>query len=135
MGDGFELGASTDLGGVTIGAAMRDIDAGLSGSAEPEPTYAIGGKGQAGPVEVALGYTTQKDAQDTVDLWLKYNNVYFSYNQADLDGTSEKPTAYTLGYSHTIGPKTLMWFELANSDADDGSDDVTALKAALKYDF
>lgn len=135
LGDGYELGANYEMAGVAFGAAIRDIDANLSGNAEPEPTYAIGGKGKAGPVEVALGYTTQKDAQDTVDLWLKYNDVFFSYNQADLDGSDTKPTAFTIGYTHSIGPKTLMWFEASSSDADDGSDDVTALKAALKYDF
>lgn len=134
--DGYEIAATFAAGPVKIGVGMQDLDDPV---ADPEPTIGIIVSGDAGPVGYALNVTSQKAIDDNaedatgVDLYAAFGNVYIDIGQIDQGDTT--PFGVTLGYTHSVGPQTTMWFEVQSVDADDGSDNDNTLRAALKYDW
>ena len=124
-GDGYELGASTKLGGVSLSAAMRDTDA--TGS---EPLYAIAAATSDLPVDVAANYQTRKNDGDSVSLHVGFNNAYVAYGKISPDGGTSAD-GFTVGYTHKMGPAKL-WGEISDGDLF-GTDSV--IRTGLRYDF
>lgn len=119
---GTELGVSYDFGNVKVAAGYRDVDA------FDDALTALTVSGKAG--EVGLGATFQKQGDDdSVEASITYKSFYVQ------TGSKGDASATTLGYTHSVGPKTTMWFELLNNDKGDGSDNATAAIATLKYDI
>lgn len=125
QGDGYELGASTQLGSVSLSGAMRDTDA-----TGDEPLYAIAASTDVGPISAAAQYMARKNDGDSVNLHLGYQNAYVAYGKINPDGGTSTD-GYTLGYTHKMGSAKL-WGEISDGDAF-GSN--TVIRTGLRYDF
>ena len=54
----------------------------------------------------------------------------------DLDLADAKPWTATLGYTQSLGRKTTLYYEVAQTESDsDAVSDRTAVMAVLKYDI
>ena len=78
-----------------------------------------------------------QDDDDSIGLDLVIGNAYIHLEQLNSDASNTDPLLVTLGYTQTLGRKTTMWYEAVNNDADtgDSDDDLTVLRAVLKYDI
>ena len=126
------------------------IVVGTAGSAatpvNDEPIYGFSIAFDAGPVALAGNYMLQErgssDASSIV-INAAISNFYAHLELGDGDGAAfasgvgEDPVYITLGYTHNIGPRTLMYFEISDFDKDTGNsnDDDTRGRAVLKYDI
>ncbi|MEZ5478825.1 MAG: porin [Thiolinea sp.] len=118
-GDGVELGASVDAGPATIYAAAADTDA--SG----DTLYAVGAKGKFGAVGVGATYFDYGTDMSSYDVMFSYGDAYLLYG----DGDQAADAGVTAGYSHSLGKKTTMWYEIHSRG------DHKAASAIFKYDF
>jgi hypothetical protein len=52
-------------------------------------------------------------------------------------GNDRDITGLTVGYSHSLGRKTTMWYEIFGQDADtdQSKDNTTMVMAVLRYDI
>ncbi len=121
--DGFEFGASYDFGPVKLGVGTRDLDA------FTDALNAVTISGKAGGVGMGITFQDQGD-NDGYEGNISYGPAYLQF------GETNDQSAFTLGYTMNIGPKTLMWFELYRQEAgaDEVDDNVTAI-ATLKYNI
>ncbi len=121
---------------LTVGAAVQS-NVGGDGS---KTALHAGYKFDGGQVRATIGNTEAEfngAAGDTAGLNLQaaFGNVYGWYGQTEVDGSNQTATHIGLGYTQSLSDRALIWYELFSSDPDDGSDAVTSLNAALKFDF
>lgn len=125
--DGYEVGASYDFGPVKMALGYRDIDSAA------DATTALAVSGKAGPLGYAFVYQDQ-DENNGLEATLTLSDFYLQLGQLDIDG-SDKVDSTTLGYTMSLGKKTLVWFELFRRDFNDGTDEDLQAIATLKYDI
>jgi predicted porin len=135
----YELGASFGIGDTTLAAAVqgvpKDFTQGTTG--DDEMIYGIAWHGIGiGSTTLGVSYHGQDKDKNLVIDW-GFGNAYFHYEYLDLDAADQKPWTATLGYTQSLGRKTTMYYELAQTEADtgDSDDDRTAIMAVLKYDI
>lgn len=151
--DGTEMAVSFDAAGIATFALAISDKKGDQGAGDLDPeavTMITASNIMAGPVTLAVGYQVQDEkvgavtiSPNTLIIHADIMSGYVHYEAGDNDapGTlNESPTSLTLGYTHSIGPKTTAWFEYQSYDADQpgpsaASDDFDALRAVLKVDF
>ena len=144
--DAQELGGSMAIGDMTLGIAYQGsqkADQGSYGSDDDIFGAALSGIG-IGDTTLGISVQGQKDDTGVVLDWLISNfYVHVEALMVDKDsgssvsGDDEDKVAVTLGYTHSLGRKTTMYFELNHIDNDtgDSDDDRTAGMAVLKYDI
>ena len=137
--NGYEVGASFGIGDTTLAAAVqgvpKDFSQGTTG--DDEMIYGIAWHGIGiGSTTLGVSYHGQDKDKNLVIDW-GFGNAYFHYEYLDLDVADQKPWTATLGYTQSLGRKTTMYYELAQTEADtgDSDDDRTAIMAVLKYDI
>ena len=148
--NGYELGASFQVGDTTVGAAVSGVadgfTQGVSGGYDAVTNSYLGSDdiiygliwSGIGIANTTLGVSfmgQDKDMGLVVD-W-QFGNPYFHLEYMDVDSADQKPYVVTLGYTQSLGRKTTMYYELAQSEADtgDNDDDQTSIMAVLKYDI
>jgi predicted porin len=129
--DGYEVAASFGIGDMTLAAGIQHsevIDNDVTG-------VTLSGIG-AGPVTFGVAYQ-QNDDDDSLTAEALFGNAYVHVESKNVDATDTNPISVTLGYTQSLGRKTTMWYEFVSADADSGNsdDDVTAVRAVLKYDI
>jgi predicted porin len=108
---------------------------------DPETIYGIIVGGQTSNWVYAFDYQWQDDSSagnDAASSWqidASFGNFYGQYGSQDRDSQSNTPTTLILGYTHNIGPRTLMYFEYAAKDEDTSQDTENTFAAVLKYDL
>jgi predicted porin len=144
--DQAEFGASMGIGDMTLGAAVqwtaKDTTQGSYGNDDMIGGLALTGI-SLGMVNIGLGAQMQdKDYSALLDTSI--GNAYFHVESlwADKDsaasysGDDETHVSVTLGYTQTLGRKTLMYYEINNTDNDSNTkNNHQAIMAVLKYDI
>ncbi|MEM7209348.1 MAG: porin [Pseudomonadota bacterium] len=129
--DSTELAASFDAGVATIAVGVT------SEESLDDDIIGITASGNAGSAYVAATYQMLDD-DASLEAHVGIGSAYLQFGTFLLDDSdAAEPTSFTLGYTHSVGPRTTMWFEFTNTDADtdDSDDDYTAVHAVLKYDI
>jgi hypothetical protein len=129
--DGTEVGVSFPIGDLTLAFGVQDIevvDDAVTGVALSGLTLG----------DVALAFNAQANDDDTsfaIDIGI--GNAYVHIETISLDAADADPMSVTLGYTQSLGRKTTMWYEVVSADADSGDsdDDLTVVRAVLKYDI
>jgi predicted porin len=136
--NGYEVGLSWAIGDSTLGGAVQGVPSDFKqGNQETdEMIYGIAWSGIGiGSTTLGLSYTGQDKDKGFVLDW-GFGNAYFHYEYMDLDVADQKPWTATLGYTQSLGRKTTMYYEIANTATDsDTVSDRTAIMAVLKYDI
>ena len=154
--DLFEGGASFTFGNeMVLAVAAR-------GTSADEDDVAAGGEGrmingsdetvvgatfhgiQLGEVSLGVsGMVQDDDTSGVIDV--TYGGLYVHFegmaqdedSPANATGDDRDIVGLTVGYSHSLGRKTTMWYELHSVDQDTGNsdDDTTMAMAVLRYDI
>ena len=135
--DSIEVGASFGIGEMLLGVAVDSSEAAHGSAGTDDDIIGISLSAIAlGDASLAANYMTQDD-DDSIGLDLVIGNAYIHLEQLSSDASDTDPLLVTLGYTQTLGRKTTMWYEAVNNDADtgDSDDDLTVLRAVLKYDI
>ena len=137
--DQLEVGASFGIGDMTLGVALQntasDTSHGSAGNDEDIIGVALHGIA-LGDASLGVSFQTQDDDSGFV-IDLGIGNAYVHLESLSIDATDQDIMDITLGYTQSLGRKTTMWYEVQSIDADtgDSDDDLTALRATLKYDI
>jgi len=137
--DQAEFGGSMAIGDMTLGLAAqwtaKDTAQGTTG--DDKIIYGAAFTGiSLGMVNLGFGAQMQdKDWSALVDSSI--GNAYVHVEYLDLDDADSQPLSTTLGYTQTLGRKTLMYYEVNYTDNDTGNtkDNHSAIMAVLKYDI
>ncbi|MEM7292739.1 MAG: porin, partial [Pseudomonadota bacterium] len=152
-----------EFGAVSVGATVyMDGRANTDGDVDDISATEIAVRGSFGDVGVGVGINSQSnldedhvgiavevpvgpvdlranmvlyDDDTALHIYAGFGNFYLDYASHDADALDVTHTGVTLGYTHSIGPRTLIYFEGQSVDYDDGSDADTYLRAVLKYDI
>jgi predicted porin len=141
--DAIEIVVAFDAGPVNIALGMTDA------KTSPVDTEAVTGlvlKGAAGDFGYKVDFQSQGAASGTTNddasslqLQGSFGSFYAQYGSSDTGATgaaSATPTNLVLGYTQSLGAKTLVWYEFISQDADVvGVDTSTTIAATLKYDI
>jgi predicted porin len=129
--DAYEVAASFGIGDMTLAAGIQHVEV-VDNDVAGVTLSGIG----AGPVTFGVGYQ-QNDDDDSLTLEALFGNAYVHVESINIDATDNNPISITLGYTQSLGRNTTMWYEAVSADADSGNsdDDLTALRAVLKYDI
>jgi predicted porin len=137
--DQAEFGGSMGIGDMTLGVAAqwtaKDTTQGTTGNDKTIYGASLSGI-SLGMVNLGFGAQIQdKDWSALVDSSI--GNAYAHVEYLDLDDSDSQPVSYTLGYTQTLGRKTLMYYEANYTDYDTGNTKAnhTAVMAVLKYDI
>jgi archaellin len=135
--DAIEIVVAFDAGPVNIALGMTDV------KTSPVDTEAVTGlvlKGAAGDFGYKVDFQSQGAAAGATDdlsslqLQGSFGSFYAQYGSQDTGPAT--PTNLVLGYTQTLGPKTLVWYEFISQDADVvGTDTSTTIAATLKYEI
>jgi predicted porin len=135
--DAIEIVVAFDAGPVNIALGMTDV------KTSPVDTEAVTGlvlKGAAGDFGYKVDFQSQgaavgsTDDLSSVQLQGSFGSFYAQYGSQDTGPAT--PTNLVLGYTQTLGAKTLVWYEFISQDADVvGTDTSTTIAATLKYDI
>ncbi len=143
--DLFDIAAKYSANGITLGAGMQTL-AGDAASAHlgtgDGSAFAITGGYNfgAGWFDVTFGVEDEDfnavGGSEVTNMHLNvvFGDVYGWFGSKETDG-GNTPTGMGIGYTQSLGPKTLIWYELFQNDADDGSDADLGINMALKLDF
>ena len=136
--DGDNYASRVDATGQPTGVANTDEADGTVAS------LLLGYDYGAGNVNLTLtaadedyGYAVglEKSEATGVELQLYHGNFLAFYNSTDLDKGNNTPFDVGIGYTQSLGPQTLIWYELVNRDPDTDADAALTAAATLKYDF
>jgi predicted porin len=141
--DAIEVVVAFDAGPVNIAVGMTDV------KTSPVDTEAVTGlvlKGAAGDFGYKVDFQSQgaasgstNDDASSFQLQGSFGSFYAQYGSQDLGAkgaAAATPTDVVLGYTQTLGAKTLVWYEFRTRDLDTvGSETATVLAATLKYDI
>lgn len=134
---------------VGVNYAISDYTVGLGFSSQADDGGDDGGNliglmanGPVGPVNLAVTmqsadqeYANAADDVTHITLAASMGNFYALYNQQDNGSEGSSPFFGTLGYTHTIGPGSLMYFEYQIIDDDTAADTQNILRATFKFDL
>jgi len=121
-GEGTLIGNDSDeavIGAAFHGIMLGDASLGISGMVQDDDSSAV--------VEVNWG-----------GLYVHFEGMAMDEDSpANDSGDDRDIVGLTLGYSHSLGRKTTMWYELHSVDQDTGNsdDDTTMAMAVLRYDI
>lgn len=140
MVDAIEAVVAFDAGPVNIALGLSDVSNNVAAN-DPEPVIGFVVKGAAG----GFGYKVDFQSQDAINngtadqtslqLQGSFGSFYAQYGTQETTGVTASPSALVLGYTQSLGPKTLVWYEFRNADADTAADAVTTIAATLKYEI
>jgi len=126
--DTIEAVVAFDAGPVNIALGMTDS------KANADATTGVVLSGSAGSIGYAVDFQSSGDAS-SMQLQGTFGSFYAQFGSSD-DGTvnAATPTALVLGYTQSIGPNTLAYYEMRNADIDvAGVDAVSTIAAVLVY--
>jgi len=136
--DAIEAVVAFDAGPVNIALGMTDKKVSPT---DEEAVIGLVVKGDAGGFGYKVDFQSQSAPsgsnadKSSFQLQGSFGNFIAQYGSQDNGGT-ETPTTLVLTYTQSLGPKTLVWYEFANSDEDvAGGDASTVLAATLKYEI
>jgi predicted porin len=129
--DGYEVAASFGIGDMTLAGGIQHSEV-LDNDVTGLTLSGIG----AGPVTFAVAYQANDD-DDSLTVEALFGDAYVHVESFNDDSADTNPISITLGYTQSLGTNTTMWYEIVSADADSGNsdDDITALRAVLKYDI
>jgi predicted porin len=121
--------------GLTLAAGVQE----LTGSKGTATNLTAGYDSGDWNARITLGTEDEDYAggakQTGINIQAFMGNMYVWYGSVDVDG-GNTPTSIGVGYSHSLGPKTLVWAEAFSFDPDSSTEDSYAsLRIALKRDF
>ena len=133
----IEAAVSVGIGDMTLAVGMWDEsgDSANIGGDETVTGVVLHGIG-LGDVSLGVGFQTADEADyDSYVIEALIGNAYIHFEAGSSDDAD--PNSITLGYTQSLGRNTTMWYEGVVTDADTGNsdDDLTALRAVLKYDI
>jgi predicted porin len=151
--DQAEIGGSMAIGDMTLGLAAqwtaKNTEQGSVG--DDKMIYGASLTGlNLGMVSLGFGAQMQDDDYSALvqaDIGNAYVHVEYYYADkgsagntqnasGDADPSDEDQLSTTLGYTQTLGRKTLMYYEVNYTDRDGSTiDNHTAVMAVLKYDI
>ena len=144
--DQLEVGGSMGLGDMTLGLAYQWTaeDTAQGGVGNDDGIFGAALTGiTLGSVSVGLGVQAQdKDYSGLIDVAI--GNAYVHVEAYEVDkksassfsGDDETHVSSTLGYTQTLGRKTLMYYEVNYTDNDSNTkNNHSAVMAVLKYDI
>jgi len=125
---------------LTFGVAVASLAGGEPNNDGSKTAVHLGYKFDGGQVRATVGsqdadFSGAAGDKSGLNLQAAFGNVYGWYGQTEVDGSNQTATHIGLGYTQSLSDRALIWYELFSSDPDDGSDAVTSLNAALKFDF
>ena len=96
--------------------------------------------------EATLGvYGSVQDDDSALEAEVTWGGLYVHFEGQSMDkdsnandtGDDRDIVGLTVGYSHSLGRKTTMWYEIFSVDQDTGTsdDDTTMVMAVLRYDI
>ena len=121
-GEGTLIGNDSDeavIGAAFHGIMLGDASLGISGMSQDDDSSAV--------VEVNWG-----------GLYVHFEGMAMDEDSnANTTGDDRDIVGLTVGYSHSLGRKTTMWYEFYADDQDtnNSDDDTTMLMAVLRYDI
>jgi len=144
--DQAEGGISFGIGDTTLGLAAQWTakDTTQASAGNDDPVFGASGSGISfGMVSLGVGLQSQdKDISGLVDVAIGNAYVHVEALDADADsaasysGDDETHVSTTLGYTQTLGRKTLMYYEVNYTDNDSNTkNNHSAVMAVLKYDI
>jgi len=99
---------------------------------------------QLGEASLGISGMVQDDDTSAV-VEVIYGGLYVHFEGQAMDEDSNKNTTgddrdiagITVGYSHSLGRKTTMWYEFnaVDEDTNNSDDDITQVQAVLRYDI
>jgi predicted porin len=146
--DQWEVGGSMGIGDLTLALAAQgavNSDTAQGSVGDDDTIYGASLTGLSFGM-VTMGFGAQMQHDDTSGLIdVAIGNAYVHLEVLDTDadsaasysGDDETHVSLTLGYTQTLGRKTLIYYEINNTDNDSGNsdDDHQAVMAVLKYDI
>lgn len=140
--DETQVAVSFGIGDMTLGIGVRTFadnadDPATTGQDESDNVIGVVLHGiPLGDASLGVGFQSQ-DERDAFVIEALIGNAYVHYESGSADDLDVDPSALTLGYTQSLGRKTTMWYEVISTDADtgDSDDDLTVLRAVLKYDI
>lgn len=141
--DVYELAVSFAVGDLgTVGVGTRQFedyfDDPATSTDESDGVIGVTWHGiPIGDLSLGVGYQQLNDDDDALVIELAYGGFLAHIESASLDEADRDPLGITLGYTRGLGRNTTAWFEIVSNDADsdDSDDDLTAVRAVLKYDI
>jgi len=144
--DQAEGGISFGIGDTTLGLAAQWTakDTTQASAGNDDPVFGASWSGISfGMVGLGVGLQSQdKDISGLVDVSIGNAYVHVEVLDADADsaasysGDDETHVSSTLGYTQTLGRKTLMYYEVNYTDNDSNTkNNHSAVMAVLKYDI
>ena len=139
--DVTEVAVSFGIGDMTLGIGTRQFadyfDDPSTSKDESDGIIGVVLHGIAiGDTSLGIGFQTD-DEDDALVIDWTIGNILVHIEQAMLDEADQDPLGITLSYTQSLGRKTTAWYEIVANDADTGNsdDDLTAVRAVLKYDI
>jgi len=144
--DQAEAGVSFGIGDTTLGLAAQWTakDTTQASAGNDDPVFGASWSGISfGMVSMGVGLQSQdKDISGLIDVAIGNAYVHVEALDADADsaasysGDDETHVSTTLGYTQTLGRKTLMYYEVNYTDNDSNTkNNHSAVMAVLKYDI
>jgi len=141
--DAIEVVVAFDAGPVNIALGMTDNKVSPT---DEEGVVGLVVKGSAGDFGYKVDFQSQgaasgstNDDATSFQLQGSFGSFYAQYGSSDTGAkgaASATPTNLVLGYTQSLGSKTLVWYEFHSADADvTGTDTVTTIAATLKYEI
>ena len=140
--DIFDAAVLYAANGISAGVGVQ-TKAGNDDAGEGDGTaFAVTGGYDFGAGDIMLTYGVE-DEDFTVTGGAERTGIYLEagvgdfyawYGSREIDG-GNTPTGLGVGYTQTLGPQTLIWYELFQNDPDDDSDADIGVNATLKIDF
>jgi len=129
--DQIEAVVAFDAGPVNIALGFTDAKSTLN---DPKATTGLVLSGSAGGFGYALDLQQNDDAS-SMQLQGTFGSFYGQFGTSDNGAVNAPtPTALVLGYTQSIGPNTLAYYEMRNADSDVvGDDAVSTIAAVLVY--
>lgn len=135
--EAFEAAVSFGIGDMTLAVGVADFSGDSALIADDETVTGVVLHGiSLGEVSLGVGFQTADEADaDAYVIEALIGSGYIHFEAASTDDAD--PNSLTLGYTQSLGRNTSMWYEAVVTDADtgDSDDDLTALRAVLKYDI
>jgi len=141
--DRIEAVVAFDAGPVNIALGMTDEKVSPT---DKEAVMGLVVKGSAGDFGYKVDFQSQgaasgstNDDATSFQLQGSFGSFYAQYGSSDTGAkgaASATPTNLVVGYTQSLGAKTLVWYEFHSADADvTGTDTVTTIAATLKYEI
>ncbi|MEM9602347.1 MAG: porin [Pseudomonadota bacterium] len=128
-------------GALTLGAAVASNTGGAANNDGSKTAVTGAYKFDGGQIRLVVGsqdadFDGSAGDTDAFNVQVAFGDVYAWIGSTEEDGTDYTREGVGIGYTQSLSDRALIWYELFSQDGATAADeDVTALNAALKFDF